>query len=245
MTRNSSSVALVIGLIVGAAMLSACTMGSPPSSAMDLSSTNFLPPPEPIDVKADYKIRPGDSIEVRFYYHPDHNQDNVLVQQDGKIELPLVGEVKASEMTPSQLSQDLKRRYAANLRDPEVAVRVKIENVMNQTRVWIGGEVAKVGFVNYRPGMTVVQAVIEAGGFKDSAAIDHIVLLRKVGEPNEYRPSKVDLVEAIEKGNTATNILLSPSDILVVPKTGIAKINQYVEQYIIKMMPIRLSITPI
>jgi protein involved in polysaccharide export with SLBB domain len=243
MTRNGTA-ALVLSLIAIASLLGGCSMGSAPSSAMDLKTAAYVVP-EPVESKGDYKIRPGDTVEIRFYYHPDHNQDSVLVQQDGKIELPLIGEVKASDLTPSQLSQELKRRYSANLRDPEVAVRVKLENIINQNRVWVGGEVAKVGFVNYRPGMTVVQAVFEAGGFKDTAAIDSVVLLRKVAEPNEYKPSKIDVAKVIEEGATDGNILLGPSDILVIPKTGIAKLNQYVEQYIIKMMPIRLSITPI
>jgi protein involved in polysaccharide export with SLBB domain len=244
MTRNGSNVARLVGLVVMASLLGACSMGAAPSSTMDLKQSAYVMP-EAVESKGDYKIRPGDAIEIRFYYHPDHNQDNVLVQQDGKIELPLVGEVKAADITPNQLSQELKRRYSGNLRDPEIAVRVKTENTINQSRVWVGGEVAKVGFVNHRPGMTVVQAVFEAGGFKDTAAIDSVVLLRKVGEPNEYKPSKIDVAKVIEEGETAGNILLGPSDILVVPKTGIAKLNQYVEQYIIKMMPIRLSISPI
>lgn len=205
-----------------------------------------LPPAEPRKVQeGDYKIRAGDQIDIRFYYHPDHNQDNVLVGADGKIDLPLVGEVAAADQTPIQLAQELRRRFASSLRDPEVSVRVKVENALYQPRVYVGGEVSKPGFVTFRPGITVAQAVIEVGGFKDTAAIDSIVLLRKVGEPNEYKPSKINLERAIEEGDMQANIALGPSDILVVPKTPIAKINVLVEQYIIRMIPIRISITPI
>jgi protein involved in polysaccharide export with SLBB domain len=213
---------------------------------MDLSKTPYVMP-QPVEMAAssEYRIRPGDTLDIRFYYHPDHNQEGVLVQPDGRIELPLVGEVKAAEQTPAQLSQVLRERYSTNLRDPQIAVRVKAENPMNQGRVYVGGEVFKQGFVNYRSGMTVVQAVFEAGGFRDTAAVDSVVLLRKVGEPNEYKPSKIDLVKVLEEGETAGNVVLGPADILVVPKTGIAKMNQVVDQYIIRMIPFRLSLSPI
>lgn len=245
MTKNGM-LASVLGLIAIASLLTGCAVGSSPPSVMDLKAAYVLP--EAVEAKSEYRIHPGDTLDLRFYYHPDHNQDNVLVQSDGKVDLPLIGEVKVSDLTPTQVAEELKRRYSTNLRNPEVAVRVKTENTLNAGRVYVGGEVVKQGFVTYRPGMTVVQAVYEVGGFKDTAALDSVVLLRKVAEPNQYKPSKIDvaaLIESGESGHSGANVLLGPSDILVVPKTAIAKLNQYVDQYIIRMIPIRISITPI
>lgn len=240
MTRNVK-VVLVLGLLGVLAMASGCGMATKP---MEGDVGNFGPP-VPVAARSEYRIQPGDILDIRFYYHPDHNQDAVLVQPDGKLDLPLVGEVVAAGLTPAQLSKDLVRRYSANLRGPEVAVRVKTEAAQAQPRVYVGGEVAKPGFLNFRPGMTAAQAIIEAGGHKDTAAITDIVLLRKVAEPDEYRPAKIDLARVIEEGDTRANVVLGPSDILVVPKTAIAKLNVFVEQFIIKLIPVRVSISPI
>jgi protein involved in polysaccharide export with SLBB domain len=139
----------------------------------------------------------------------------------------------------------LTERYSSNLKAPVIAVRVKTEGIPYQPRVYIGGEVFKPGFVALRPGMTVMQAVIEAGGPRDTAALDNVVLLRKVAEPNEYKPSKLDLAQVFDGRSSADNIELGQSDILVVPKSQVAKVNVIVEQYIIKMFPIRLSVSPL
>jgi len=232
--------AVTVGLLAIAALLSGCGTTSTP-----LVIPANLPMPDPLQPKGDYVIRPGDTLDIRFYYHADHNQDNVLVRPDGKIDLPLIGEVKAADRTPGDLSRELVQRYASNLRAPEIAVRVKTEGIPYQPRVYVGGEVFKPGFVNLRPGMTVTQAVIEAGGPRDTAALDSVVLLRKVAEPNEYKPSRLDLAQVLEGRNSSDNIELGAADIVVLPKSEIAKLNVIVEQYIIKMIPFRFSLSPI
>ena len=96
---------------------------------------------------------------------------------------------------------------------------------LNPTRVFVGGEVRKPGFVIYTPGLTVVQAVMQVGGWKDTADLEEVVLLQKISEgSNEYRPSKINLGKVVELGDTKADIVLGPSDVLVFPKTGIAKV---------------------
>jgi protein involved in polysaccharide export with SLBB domain len=172
-----------------------------------------------------------------FYDHPDHNMSEVLVRPDGKILLPLVGEMPAAGLTGPELSDQIAKRYSTNLRDPKVAVSIKS---VTQNRVYVGGEVLRAGFVQYRPGLTAVQALVDAGGPKDTAQLKEVVLLQKMSE-TEYRPSRVDLAKVLEEGDTKADILLGPSDLLFVPKTGIAKANVWVEQHIIRMLPIRLD----
>jgi protein involved in polysaccharide export with SLBB domain len=234
--KRSAHVTVTLGsILVIAAALTGCT--SPPVNPANFQPPIAMAPP------GEYLIRPGDSLDIKFYYHPDHNQDNVLVRQDGKIDLPLVGDVQAADLTPSQLNRELVRRYSSNLRNPEIAVRVRTESVSQ--RVFVGGEVLKPGFLVYRPGMTAVQAIIEVGGTKESAAVDTIVLLQKVGEPNQYKPTTLNLAKVIEEGDPKADQALGPADIIVVPKSGIAKLNTWVEQYIIKMMPFRISVSPL
>ena len=198
--------------------------------------------PAPPVEQGEYVLQPGDAIDITFYFHPDNNQANLLVRPDGKVYLPLIGEVQAAGLTAPQVADAIAKRASTNLRDPKVAVNVR---TLNPTRVFVGGEVAKPGFVNYTAGLTAVQAVMQAGGGKDTADLQEVVLLQKVSESsNEYRPSKISLAKVVELGDTKADIVLGPSDVLVIPKTGIAKVNLWMQQYVINMIPIRISATP-
>jgi protein involved in polysaccharide export with SLBB domain len=91
---------------------------------------------------------------------------------------------------------------------------------LNPTRVFVGGEVFKPGFVTYTPGLTAVQAAMQVGGWKDTADLQEVVLLQKTSEgSSEYRPSKINLGKVVELGDTKADIILGPSDVLVFPKT--------------------------
>ena len=71
------------------------------------------------------------------------------------------------------------------------------------------------------------------------------MLLQKISDKsNEYRPTKINLAKVVEDGQTNSDLVLGPSDVVVIPKTGIAKANVWMEQYVIKMLPIRISASP-
>jgi len=198
--------------------------------------------PAPPQEQGEYVLQVGDAIDVTFYYHPDNNQTNLLVRPDGKVYLPLIGEVQAAGLTAPQVAEEIIKRSSASLRDPKVAVNVR---TLNPTRVFVGGEVFKPGFVNYTPGLTAVQAVMQVGGWRDTADLQEVVLLQKVSDSsNEYRPSKINLGKVVELGDTKADIVLGPSDVLVLPKTGIARANLWMQQYVINMIPIRISASP-
>lgn len=222
---DHTSSLLRLGLVIAVLLTGCSTTSSGPT-------TFVVPVPPP--ATTEYLVQPGDTLDVKFYYHPDHNQE-VLVRPDGKIVLTLIGEMPAAGSNATDLGEQIAKRYAVNLRDPKVGVTVKS---VNQTRVYVGGEVLRPGFVQFRPGLTAVQALLDAGGPKDTADMKEAVLLQRVGD-TEYRPTKVDLAKVIEEGDTKADMALSPSDVIFVPKTGIAKANVWVDQYIIKMLPIR------
>ena len=183
----------------------------------------------------EYAIQPGDTLTVEFYYHPDHDQSSVLVAHDGRIMLPLLGPVMAEGLTPSQLAAQLEAMYSSNLRDPRIAVAIK---KVDQNLVWVGGEVKKPGFVRYRPGLTAVQALVAAGGPKDSAATENCLLLQRIGR-QEYRSARLDLAKAIIEGDGQGDWVLGPQDVLFVPMTAIAKANVWIDQHFTKLIPIR------
>jgi protein involved in polysaccharide export with SLBB domain len=196
-----------------------------------------LPAPSARPTQTEYLIQPGDTLTLKFYYHPDHDQD-VVVRQDGKLLLPLVGEVQAAGVTPARLAEQLAEQYSKNLRDPRVSVAVKAST---QKGVFVGGEVARPGHVPYRPGLTVVQAIMEAGGPKDTARVDQVVFLQRVRE-DQYQATKIDLAKTLETGQTDADPSLGPSDVIFVPKSTIAKMNLFVQQYILGLLPVRPGI---
>jgi polysaccharide export outer membrane protein len=210
-------------LVIGA-FLAGCA-SAPATVAVPIPQTELT----------EYAIQPGDTLALHFYYHPDHDQGSVLVGSDGRIMLPLLGPVMAAGLTPSQLAAQLEAMYSSNLRDPRISVAI---DTVYRNLVWVGGEVNKPGFVRYRPGLTAVQALVAAGGPKDTAALENCLLLQRIGR-QEYRSAKLDLARAVELGDTRSDWVLGSQDVLFVPMTAVAKGNVLVDLYFKKLIPVR------
>jgi protein involved in polysaccharide export with SLBB domain len=174
-----------------------------------------------------YIIQPGDQLDIKFFYNPELNEA-VTVRPDGKISLQLVDEIQAAGSTPSQLDAVLTESYARELRKPVITVIVKS---FASQRVYVGGEINRQGFVNLTTGMSPLQAIIEAGGFKETADPQSVILIRK-GPDNQPVPVRVDLKATLDGSDTQTVVQLLPQDVVYVPKTFIAEANKFVQQYI-------------
>lgn len=192
-------------------------------NAVKVGAPGTLAPPMP----QQYRICVGDKISVKLFYNPDLNQD-VTVQPDGKISLLLVHEVKAEGFTSFELRKELAADYAKYLQHPEVSV------VINQSageRVFVGGEVSKPEVVMLVGPTTVLQAVAMAGGFKDTARTNEVVVLRR-GEDNKPFTIALNLKEAMKGVDLTQNIYLQPYDTVIVPRSNIANVDLWVQQYI-------------
>jgi protein involved in polysaccharide export with SLBB domain len=227
---------LLIGwaALSAAALAAGCAASSPPAGPVPLRGMIAANTAVEPGVPPNYVIQPGDVLTIRFEFHPDHDQ-MITVRPDGALILPGVGEVKAAGLMPEQLADQLVRRYAKNLRNPKISVGLKATSL---SRVYVGGEVHRPGFVVYRPGLTALQAVIEAGGPKFTGALDQVILVQKIDDAT-YHASTLDLAKAVEKGDTADSPVVGPTDVVFVPKTGIAKANVWVTQHIINTNPFR------
>jgi protein involved in polysaccharide export with SLBB domain len=181
-----------------------------------------------------YVIQPGDQLDIKFFYNPELNE-TVIVRPDGKISLQLVDEIVASGQTPAQLDQTLTEKYAQELRKPVVTVIVRS---FSAQRIYVGGEVNKQGFVNITAGMTPLQAVFEAGGFKETADPESVILIRK-GPQKEPVPVRLDLKSALVASAPEGAMQLHPQDVVYVPKTAIAEANKFVQQYIQDLLMFR------
>lgn len=184
-----------------------------------------------------YIIEPGDGLDVRFFYNPELNEE-VTVRPDGAISLPLVGEVRAAGRTPTQLEQSLRDAYSRELR--QAAITVMVKGFAGQ-RVYVDGEVGTPQMVNIAGNLSAMQAVASAGGFKDSARKGEVLVIRRSGTPQPV-VIPLDLDAAIAGTDTGQDIQLQPYDIVYVPKTAVAEVNQFIDQYFRQNIPIPFGV---
>lgn len=198
-----------------------------------------LPAPnEPLDESVGpYTMQAGDLIDIKFYYNPELN-DQVKVRPDGKISLQLIDEVSVTGLTPVQLDNALTERYKAKLSKADIAVIVK---EFAGQKVYVGGEVNAPGVVPIMSNQTSLQTILMAGGVKNTAEMRSVVIIRYQGT-NRPLFFVIDLQQNLTPSSPANDILLRPYDIVFVPKSTIAKVNQFVEQYIDKLIPISRSL---
>jgi len=157
-------------------------------------------------------LGPSDVVEIRVYEEP-RLSGVFRLDPDGTVQFPMVGTVKAAGMTPGQFAEHLTAQLKTGfIRNPQVTVLLK---ELNSKRVIVFGQVARPGTFPFQEGMTVIQALTMAGGFKDLAAQDKTVLTRVVdGVEKRF----VVPVEAIGLGRQP-NLALQPGDIIFVPET--------------------------
>jgi protein involved in polysaccharide export with SLBB domain len=179
---------------------------------------------EPI---ADYRLRPGDQIEIKFFYHPELNE-KFMIGPDGKISLQLIDEVLAAGLTPSQLDDVLTQEYAKYLENYSINVMVREYSGL---KVYVGGEVTTPRFVSLKGNMTVLQSIFAAEGFRETAKPENVIVLRK-GPDSKPMARIIDLASVMTGDQIENDIYLMPSDIVYVPKTFIAKAAKFVDQYV-------------
>jgi protein involved in polysaccharide export with SLBB domain len=179
-----------------------------------------------------YFIQPGDQLAISFYLSPEFD-DTVTVRPDGNVSLKLVGDLRAAGRTPGQLAAGIDELYLQELRNPVASVHVKSSP---SRQIYVEGEVAKPGAIALEPGMTALQAIAGAGGLMPTAN-DTAILIRRDGCGPPHK-EKLNLSAAVNSGNPEEDAALMPRDIVVVPRSGIANVDVWVDQHIRKLIPV-------
>ena len=201
------NVLATVGILLAAIVLAACS-----------SSSKTVQIPESADaaVLAEYRIGVGDALSVNVWRNPEMSI-SVPVRPDGKISMPLIGDVMAADLTTGQLSQNITKGLVTYIKSPQVTVIVTNPSSSDfQRRVRITGAVASPQSIPYREGMTVLDLVLLAGGPNQFASANKAKLYRTVN--NELKVYPIKLEDLIEDGNVETNYTLQPSDIVTVPE---------------------------
>lgn len=159
----------------------------------------------------EYKIGAQDVLRIDVWKEAELTR-TVPVRPDGKISLPLLNDVQAAGLTPSELSKVITDGLKKFINSPQVTVTV---NEINSRRVYVTGEVAHAGAFPLLPNMTVLQALSSSGGFTQFAKTKAIYVLRtedgkQVKHPFNYK-------EVLAGRKQEENIALQPGDVIVVP----------------------------
>ena len=159
----------------------------------------------------EYRIGPGDVIRVAVFGNNDLSS-RVTVRPDGRITLPLLGEVSATGKTVNDVTREITEGYRRFVQDARVAV--VIEEV-HSYRVFVLGKVTRPGEFEARTPLTITQAMALAGGTTRGANVDGIVVLRRGanGRDERYEVSMTDILD----GHTQQNFSLRTGDTIMVP----------------------------
>ena len=192
----------------------------------NLSAEANLPQEE---TPTEYEFQVGDVFDVKFFEYPELDQ-SVTVRPDGKISLPLVEDLLVVGLTPSALDEIITERYREEIREPEVTI---ILRQFAGQRVFVAGEVSKPGVLQLTGRMTLLQSIFHAGGFKRSAQLNSVIVIRN--NNNRAELYRVDVDKILDEG--ANDFELKSYDVVFVPKTFIAKAGDFVDQYLNDLIP--------
>ncbi|MGC2518188.1 MAG: XrtA/PEP-CTERM system exopolysaccharide export protein [Burkholderiales bacterium] len=199
---------------IAAAALIAAGCGSVPvpeaTDSADSASQRFS------GIEGDYRIGADDRLLVTVWRNPELSV-TAPVRPDGKISVPIIGDVEAGGRTPSEVAESIKMKLSAYIREPNVAVIVtELRSTEFLTRVRVTGAVRTPKSIPHRQGMTVLDAVLEAGGVNDFASANRTKLYRKTKDRTEV--IEIELGDILNKGRLQTNLLLRPGDVITVPE---------------------------
>jgi protein involved in polysaccharide export with SLBB domain len=187
-----------------------------------------------------YRLQPGDQIEVHHIIDPDYSAV-VVVAPDGRISVPGIKQpVDAGGYTIDSLAETLNRLYYQNdtLKDPFFSLNLRS---FGSLQVFIGGEVQRPGYLELSGGnRSLLQVIMAGGGFLNTARRKEVVVIRTLPDGhNELFTA--DLANVLNGTDLSQNIRIHPLDVVYVPKSDVASLDTWVDQYIRQALPLSTS----
>ena len=170
-----------------------------------------------------YRLQPGDVLEVQFRYSPEFNQ-TVTVQPDGYITMEISGDLRVAGLTIEQTKQAILRQASARLQDPVATVVLK---EFQRPYFVVAGEVGTPGKIEMRERVTALQAIMLAGGMKETAKSSQVIVYRAIN--SEIAEVKLLNLKSVRKTSDLENDLtLQAGDVVFVPRDKISKFERFV-----------------
>ena len=223
--------------IAATLLVAAAPTEAPAQTSVEIRAA-AVPPVTDVD-DGSYRLNAGDTIEIKFMQNPELNE-LVQIRPDGRISMPLVGELLVANTSIAELATRLSTAYADILRSPLVTIQVR--EFVNR-RVFVGGEVNRPGVLPLTGRQTALSAVTEAGGFRPSAQRDEVLVIRR-GDEDQPRVLRLSMKNTKDgRGSEASTFPLQPLDVVVVTESGIARTGRAIDQYIRQVVPFTLAAT--
>jgi len=188
------------------------------------------------DSEPPYRLYPGDVLSVEAPSAPELNR-TVTVQADGRISLPLIPPQMVADRSIEDVEAILSRAYASQLLRPDIYVDVRTPTPL---KVFVGGEVDKPGVYDMPGDINALQAIIMAGGFKTSGKRSEVIIIRR-GADGRAMLRTANLIRGTTDPARASLVPLRRFDIVYVPRTGIAEVGVFVQQYLRDTLPVQLG----
>lgn len=187
-----------------------------------------------------YRLQPGDQMEIHHVLDPDYSAVAV-VAPDGRINVPGIPQpVLARGQTVASLTEALNRLYQQNdvLKQPFFSINLRS---FASLQVFIGGEVLRPGFLETTGGdRSALQVIMAAGGFANTAKLDEVIILRTLPNGKGVIFS-VDMSKVLSGEDLRQNVPIRPMDVVFVPKSRIAALDVWVDQFIRQALPLSTS----
>ena len=171
-----------------------------------------------------YILHAGDVVSLNYRYTPEFNE-TVTIQPDGYVTLAIVGDIKIAGLTMDEMHDRIIKLAASRLNNPELSITLKD---FEHPYVVVAGEVDKPGKIELRENTTALQAVMLAGGFKDSAKDTKVILFRRInGDMAEVR--KLDLHNVHKTSDLERDTELQPGDMLLVTRNKMEHLSRFMK----------------
>jgi polysaccharide export outer membrane protein len=163
----------------------------------------------------DYRIGPGDLLDVNVWHNAELSS-KIPVRPDGRISLPLMGEVVAAGKTPTALALEIQQKLKAYIQDPLVTVTPTQFVAPFARQIRVIGEAVQPKAIPYSANMTLLDVMIAVGGLTRYADGDRAVIVRVAN--NVQRTYHIHLDSLIRDGDVSENVAVEPGDVLIIPQ---------------------------
>ena len=189
----------------------------------------------------------GDSITVRLQNDAEFS-DQATVNADGQVNLNTVGEVQVTGLTPLQLRKVLTEKYSQKFKGSRIAVTVDGRKLVEVSvmlkssvaqKIYIGGEIRRPGIIPIDGMLLATGALFQAGGPEETAELESVLLIRHRGSdsPDVYAINMKEIMRG-----KIPDMRLQPYDVIFVPKTAIAEVSMFMQQYIHSIIPVQFNL---